>query len=411
MTVERPTHTCQEDQDVASSIDKPGKDTSNRAAFATRVIHAGQHPDPTTGAVMPPIYATSTYAQKSPGVHQGFEYSRTHNPTRFAYERCIADLENGTRGFAFASGMAAIGTLLELFPAGSHVIAMDDVYGGTFRLFDKVRRRSANFDFSFVDMTDPDAIHAAVRPETKMIWVESPTNPLLKIVDIEAVSKIARQHDLLLGCDNTFASPYCQRPLDLGADVVMHSATKYLNGHSDMVGGILVVKDEALGEELAFLQNSVGGVQGPFDSFLALRGLKTLSLRMQRHCETAGDLAGWLEAHPAIDRVTYPGLRSHPAHDIAKRQMHAFGGMVTIFLKGGLDAARTMLERVDLFTLAESLGGVESLIEHPGIMTHASIPTDRRAALGVDDALVRLSVGIEEAGDLRRDLEQALAGL
>jgi len=396
---------------VGSTTAKTANGNANRAAFATRVIHAGQHPDPTTGAVMPPIYATSTYAQESPGIHKGFEYSRTHNPTRFAYERCIADLENGTRGFAFASGMAAIGTLLELFPAGSHVIAMDDVYGGTFRLFDKVRKRSANFDFSFVDMTDPEAIHAAIRPETKMIWVESPTNPLLKIVDIEAVAKIARQHNVLLGCDNTFASPYCQRPLDLGADVVMHSATKYLNGHSDMVGGILVVKDEALGEELAFLQNSVGGVQGPFDSFLALRGLKTLSLRMERHCETAGGLAEWLEGHGAVERVTYPGLASHPAHDVAARQMHAFGGMVTIFLKGGLDAARTMLERVELFTLAESLGGVESLIEHPGIMTHASIPPDRRAALGVDDALVRLSVGIEAADDLRRDLDQALAGL
>ena len=360
---------------------------------------------------MTPIYATSTYAQESPGVHKGFEYSRTHNPTRFAYERCIADLENGVRGFAFASGMAAIATLLELFPAGTHVIAMDDVYGGTFRLFDKVRRRTANFDFSFVDMTDPDAIKAAIRPETMLIWVESPTNPLLKIVDIEAVAKIARANTLMLGCDNTFASPYCQRPLDLGADIVMHSATKYLNGHSDMVGGILVVKDEALGEELAFLQNSVGGVQGPFDSFLALRGLKTLSLRMERHCESAGELASWLERHPAVDRVTYPGLKSHPSHVVAARQMHAFGGMVTIFLKGGLEASRRMLERVELFTLAESLGGVESLIEHPAIMTHASIPAERRAELGVDDALVRLSVGIEALDDLRGDLEQALAGL
>jgi len=388
-----------------------GKKSTNRAAFATRVIHAGQHHDPTTGAVMVPIYATSTYAQESPGVHKGFEYSRTHNPTRFAYERCIADLENGVRGFAFASGMAAIGTLLELFPAGSHVIAMDDVYGGTFRLFDKVRRRTANFDFSFVDMTNPEAIAAAIRPETKMIWVESPTNPMLKIVDIEAVSKIAKANDLVLGCDNTFASPYCQRPLDLGADVVMHSATKYLNGHSDMVGGILVVKDEALGEEVAFLQNSVGGVQGPFDSFLALRGLKTLSLRMERHCESAGELAIWLEQHPAVARVTYPGLKSHPAHEVAARQMHAFGGMVTIFLKGGLEASRKMLERVEVFTLVESLGGVESLIEHPAIMTHASIPPERRAELGVDDALVRLSVGIEALDDLRADLDEALAGL
>lgn len=386
-------------------------DTKNRTAFATRVIHAGQHHDPTTGAVMTPIYATSTYAQESPGVHKGFEYSRTHNPTRFAYERCIADLENGVRGFAFASGMAAIATLLELFPAGSHVIAMDDVYGGTFRLFDKVRRRTANFDFSFVDMTDPEAIKAAIRPETKMIWAESPTNPMLKIIDIEAVSKIAKANDLLLGCDNTFASPWCQRPLDLGADVVMHSATKYLNGHSDMVGGILVVKDETLGEEIAFLQNSIGGVQGPFDSFLALRGLKTLALRMERHCESAGELAAWLERHPAVERVTYPGLKSHPSHEVAARQMHAFGGMVTIFLKGGLEASRKMLERVEIFTLAESLGGVESLIEHPAIMTHASIPPERRAELGVDDALVRLSVGVEALDDLRADLEASLSGL
>lgn len=393
------------------SSNKPPTSPGNRPAFATRVIHAGQSPDPTTGAVMPPIYATSTYAQESPGVHKGFEYSRTHNPTRFAYERCIADLENGMRGFAFASGMAAIGTLLDKFPAGSHVIAMDDVYGGTFRLFDKVRKPSANFDFSFVDMTKPELVAEAIRPETKMIWVETPTNPLLKIVDIEAIAAIAKKHAILLGCDNTFASPWCQRPLDLGADVVMHSATKYLNGHSDMVGGILVVKEAELGEELAFLQNSVGGVQGPFDSFLALRGLKTLALRMERHCQSAHELAGWLEAHEAVDRVNYPGLKSHPGHEIAKRQMDAFGGMITIFLKGGLEASRKMLERVELFTLAESLGGVESLIEHPAIMTHASIPIERRKELGVDDALVRLSVGVEALDDLRDDLTQALRGL
>ncbi len=386
-------------------------DTKNRPAFATRAIHAGQEHDPTTGAVMQPIYQTSTYAQESPGVHKGFVYARGANPTRFAYERCIADLENGSRGFAFASGMAAIATMLELFPAGSNIIAMDDVYGGTFRLFERVRRDSANMSFTYVDLTKPENLEAAITPETKLVWIESPTNPLLKIVDIEAVAKIAHKHGLMVGCDNTFASPYCQRPLDFGADIVMHSATKYLGGHSDVIGGILVVDDKDLGDRLAFLQNSIGGIQAPFDSFLALRGLKTLALRLERASENAMALAEWLENHPAIDRVNYPGLKSHPQHSVAARQMSAFGGMITIFLKGGLDAARTMLERVSLFTLAESLGGVESLIEHPGIMTHASIPPERRAELGVDDALVRLSVGIEDLEDLRRDLDLALAGL
>ncbi len=386
-------------------------DKKNRPAFATRVIHAGQEHDPTTGAVMQPIYQTSTYAQESPGVHKGFVYARGANPTRFAYERCIADLENGQRGFAFASGMAAIGTMLELLPAGSNIVAMDDVYGGTFRLFERVRKESADLSFTYVDLTQPENLEAAITDKTRLVWIETPTNPLLKIVDIEAVSKIARSKGLLVGCDNTFASPYCQRPLDMGADIVMHSATKYLGGHSDVIGGVLVVKDKDLGEKLAFLQNSVGGVQGPFDSFLALRGLKTLALRLERASENAMGLAQRLEEHPAIDRVNYPGLASHPGHEIAKRQMDAFGGMITIFLKGGLDAATTMLERVDLFTLAESLGGVESLIEHPGIMTHASIPPERRAELGVDDALVRLSVGVEAFDDLKADLEQALAGL
>ncbi len=383
----------------------------NRPAFATRVIHAGQSHDPTTGAVMQPIYQTSTYAQESPGVHKGFVYARGANPTRHAYERCIADLENGDRGFAFASGMAAIATMLELFPAGSNVIAMDDVYGGTFRLFERVRRGSANMSFTYVDLTKPENLAAAITPETKMVWLETPTNPLLKIVDIEAVSKIAHDAGLMVGCDNTFASPYCQTPLDFGADIVMHSATKYLGGHSDVIGGVLVVNDKDLGDRLAFLQNSIGAIQAPFDSFLALRGLKTLALRVERASSNALALAEWLEAHPAIDRIVYPGLRSHPGHSIAKRQMTPFGGMITIFLKGGLDAAKTFLERVRLFTLAESLGGVESLIEHPGIMTHASIPPERRAELGVDDALVRLSVGIEDFDDLRNDLDQALAGL
>jgi len=385
--------------------------TKNRRAFATRVIHAGQRHDPTTGAVMQPIYQTSTYAQESPGVHKGFVYARGANPTRHAYERCIADLENGSHGFAFGSGMAAISTMLELFPAGSNVIAMDDVYGGTFRLFERVRKDSANMSFTYIDLTRPQTLEAAITPQTKLVWLETPTNPLLKIVDIEAISKIARKHGLMIGCDNTFASPYCQRPLDFGADIVMHSATKYLGGHSDVIGGILVVNDKDLGERLAFLQNSIGAIQGPFDSFLALRGLKTLALRLERSSHNAMALAEWFQTHPAIERTVYPGLKSHPQHDIAKRQMDAFGGMVTIFLKGGLNAAKTMLERVQLFTLAESLGGVESLVEHPGIMTHASIPPERRAELGVDDALVRLSVGVEDMEDLRRDLDQALAGL
>jgi len=307
--------------------------------------------------------------------------------------------------------MAAIGTMLELFDAGAHVIAMDDVYGGTFRLFERVRKSSANLSVSYIDLTDPTNLEAAIKPETKLVWLETPTNPMLKVVDIEALAKIAHAKGVMLGVDNTFASPYCQRPLDLGADIVMHSATKFLNGHSDVIGGILVVKDNDLGDRLAFLQNSVGGIQGPFDSFLALRGLKTLSLRLERHCQNASALAEWLESHTAVDRVVYPGLPSHPGHEIAKRQMDAYGGMVTIYLKGGLDAARTMLERVEFFTLAESLGGVESLIEHPGIMTHASIPPERRAELGVNDALIRLSVGVEALEDLRGDLEQALNGL
>ena len=386
-------------------------DSKNRLAFSSRVIHAGQEPDPLTGAVMQPIYQTSTFAQESPGVHKGFVYARGHNPTRFAYERCIADLENGQRGFAFGSGMAAIATALELFPAGSHVVAMDDVYGGTFRLFERVRKSTASLSVTYADLSDPENFAASITPATKLVWIETPTNPLLKIVDIEAIAAVARKRGVIVGCDNTFASPYCQRPLDLGADIVMHSATKYIAGHSDVVGGVLVVKDKELGERLQFLQNSVGAIQGPFDSYLALRGLKTLSLRLERHCSNAAALAEWLEGHPAVSRVSYPGLKSHPGHAVAKRQMDAFGGMITIFLRGGLQSARTMLERVELFTLAESLGGVESLIEHPGIMTHASIPPARRKELGVDDALVRLSVGVEDVEDLRRDLDQALRGL
>jgi cystathionine gamma-lyase len=380
--------------------------------LGTRAIHAGQHPDPSTGAVMPPIYATSTYAQSSPGVHQGFEYSRTHNPTRFAYERCIAGLEGGSRGFAFASGLAATSTILELLDSGSHVICMDDVYGGTFRLFERVRRRSAGLDFSFVDLTDPAAFEAAIRPNTRMVWVETPTNPMLKIVDLRAIAAIAKRHGLLMVADNTFASPILQRPLELGADIVMHSATKYLNGHSDMVGGIAVVGDDAeLAEKMAFLQNSVGAVQGPFDSFLALRGLKTLHLRMRAHCENAQALAEWLQTHPAIEAVIYPGLKTHPHHALAARQMDGFGGIVSIRIKGGYAGAQRFCERTHLFTLAESLGGVESLVNHPAVMTHASVPVERRAALGIHDDLVRLSVGIETLADLQTDLARALAAV
>ncbi len=382
----------------------------NRLGFATRTIHAGQAPDPSTGAIMPPIYATSTYVQESPGVHQGYEYSRSQNPTRMAYERCIADLESGTAGFAFASGMAAIGTLLELLKTGSHVICADDVYGGTYRLFENVRRESAGLSFSFVDLSDPAQLEAAIRPETRMIWVESPTNPLLKLVDLEAVGRIGRARGIITCCDNTFATPWVQRPLELGIDFVMHSATKYLNGHSDMVGGVLVSgADPELTDRLAYLQNAIGGVQGPFDSFLALRGLKTLALRMERHCASARAVAEFLEAHPKVARVHYPGLPSHPQHDLARRQMRAPGGMVTAILEGGLEQARRFLERVEIFALAESLGGVESLIEHPAIMTHASIPPDKRAELGISDGLVRLSVGIEDLDDLIADLTQALA--
>jgi cystathionine gamma-lyase len=378
--------------------------------FATRAIHAGQSPDPTTGAVMQPIYATSTYAQASPGKHKGYEYSRTQNPTRMAYERCVADLENGQRGFAFASGMAATATILDLLDSGAHVVAMDDMYGGTYRLFERVRKRSAGLKFSFVDLRERKALESAIRPETRMIWVETPTNPLLKLVDLAMVAELARKHKLISACDNTFASPFNQRPIEHGFDIVMHSATKYLNGHSDMVGGMVVVGESAaLAEQMGFLQNSVGAVAGPFDSFLALRGLKTLALRMERHGANALELAGWLEKHPQVERVIYPGLTSHAQHALAKKQMRSFSGMLTIFLKGGEAESRRFLERCELFTLAESLGGVESLIEHPGIMTHASVPPETRAKLGVSDSLVRLSVGVEDVADLRTDLEQALA--
>jgi cystathionine gamma-lyase len=377
--------------------------------LGTLAIHGGQSPDPSTGAVMVPIYATSTYAQSSPGVHQGFEYSRTHNPTRFAWERCVAALEGGTRGFAFASGLAATATLLDLLDSGDHVVAMDDLYGGSYRLFERVRRRSAGLDFSFADLTDPAAFEAAITPKTKLVWVETPTNPLLKIVDLAAVSAIAKKHGLLMVVDNTFASPALQRPLEHGADLVMHSATKYLNGHSDMVGGMVVVGDnDDLAERIAFLQNSVGAVQGPFDSFLALRGAKTLHLRMRAHCENAMALAQFLGKHPSVEKVIYPGLASHPHHALAARQMDGFGGMVSVCVKGGYEGAKRFCERLELFTLAESLGGVESLVNLPAVMTHASIPPERRAALGIGDNLVRLSVGVESIEDLCADLDAAL---
>jgi len=392
-----------------SDHNNSSQDGGRSLSLATLAIHGGQAPDPSTGAVMPPIYATSTYAQSSPGEHQGFEYSRTHNPTRFAYERCVAALEGGSRGYAFASGMAATSTVIELLDSGDHVVAMDDLYGGSYRLFERVRRRSAGLDFSFVDLTDLAAFETAITARTKMVWIETPTNPMLKIVDIAAIAAVARKHGLLVVVDNTFASPMLQRPLELGADIVVHSATKYLNGHSDMVGGMAVVGDNAdLAERMAFLQNSVGGVQGPFDSFLALRGLKTLPLRMRAHCENALALAQWLDTHPAVEKVIYPGLASHPQHELAKRQMSGFGGIVSIVLKGGFEAAKRLCERTELFTLAESLGGVESLVNHPAVMTHASIPVERRVVLGISDALVRLSVGVEAVEDLRADLERAL---
>jgi len=380
--------------------------------FDTRAIHAGQHPDETTGAVITPIYATSTYAQSAPAVHKGYDYGRSHNPTRFAYERVVADLEGGSAGFAFASGLAAIATVLDLLDSGSHIIATDDLYGGTYRLFERVRRQSANLDISYVDLTQPELIEAAIRPNTRMIWVESPTNPLLKLADLEIVAEIARKHNIISVADNTFASPWIQRPLDFGFDIVVHSATKYINGHSDVIGGIAVVGDNPeLSERLGFLQNSVGAIAGPFDSFLAHRGVKTLGLRMERHCRNAQSVAEWLEKHPKIERVIYPGLKSHSQHELAKRQMRAGGGMITAILHGGIDAARSMLTRCEVFTLAESLGGIESLIEHPALMTHASIPAEQRRRIGIEDSLVRLSVGIEDIDDLIRDLDQALEHL
>lgn len=382
---------------------------TGKQRFATRAIHAGQRPDPTTGAIMPPIYATSTYVQESPGVHRGYEYSRTHNPTRQAFERCVADLESARHGFAFASGMAATATVLELLDSGDHVVAMDDLYGGTRRLFERVRRRSAGLDFTYADLSAPGQLESVLRDDTRMIWIESPSNPTLKLVDFAAVTSLARERGILVVADNTFATPYLQRPLEAGCDIVVHSVTKFLNGHSDMVGGIAVTDDDALAEKLAFLQNSVGAVPGPFDCFLALRGLKTLDVRMERHCRNALAIAEWLERHPRVERVLYPGLASHPQHALARQQMTGFGGIITFFIAGGLAEARAFLERCRVFALAESLGGVESLVDHPAIMTHASVPPAQRRELGIDDTLIRLSVGIEDVEDLIADLDQALS--
>jgi cystathionine gamma-lyase len=389
-------------------------DKKNSQGFSTRAIHAGQHPDPTTGAVMTPIYATSTYAQESPGVNKGYEYARGKNPTREAFEACIADLEGGTHGFGFGSGMAATSTALELLDAGSHIVTGDDLYGGSWRLFERVRRRSMGLDFAYVDLSDIAAVEAAITPKTKMLWVETPTNPLMKIADIAALSKVARAHGLLLVVDNTFATPYCQQPISLGADIVMHSATKYLNGHSDIIGGVLVAANEEIAKEIKFLQNSVGGVMGPFDAFLVNRGLKTLGLRIKAHCDNGLAIANWLEDRAGrpgggIQRVIYPGLISHPQHELAARQMKGFGGMVTVILDGDLERTRRVLERVQVFTLAESLGGVESLVNHPAIMTHASVPKEVREAGGVTDSLIRLSCGVEDVEDLIADLDQALS--
>ena len=380
---------------------------NKQKGFATRAIHVGQEPDPTTGAVMTPIYATSTYVQESPGKHKGFDYARSINPTRLAYEKCIADLEGGTRGFAFASGLAAMSTVLELLDSGSHIVVSDDLYGGTFRLFDKVRKRSAGLEFTYVDLTDASRLEKAIKSNTRMVWIETPSNPLLKIIDLEAIAKIAREHKILSVSDNTFATPWIQRPIEFGFDIVVHSATKYLNGHSDLVSGVAVVSDKELGDRMWFLQNSIGAIAGAFDSFLVLRSLKTLALRMERHCANALELARWLEEQPQVEKVMYPGLKSHPQHDLARTQMRGFGGMVSILLKTDLAGTKRFLENTHLFALAESLGGVESLINHPALMTHASVPKEKRDELGVGDSLVRLSVGVEDLRDLIDDLQFA----
>ena len=385
--------------------------SDQKKQLATRVIHGGQAPEPATGAVMPPIFATSTFRQESPGVHKGLDYGRSHNPTRWALERCVADIESGSAAFAFASGLAAIAAVLELLPANSHIVAGDDMYGGTYRLFERVRRDSAGHKFTYVDLADPDALAAALRPETKMVWVETPTNPMLKLADLRAIAALCKARGILTVCDNTFASPILQRPLECGIDIVVHSTTKYMNGHSDVIGGVAIVNDPQHAERLGFIQNAVGAIQGPFDSFLVLRGIKTLALRVERSSANALALAQWLEREPKVRKVHYPGLESHPQHALAKRQMNGFGGIVSIDLDTDLAGARRFLENCEVFTLAESLGGVESLIEHPALMTHASIPAERREELGIGDGLIRLSVGIEHLEDQRDDLRRALAAI
>jgi len=389
------------------------KSKKNTQGFATKAIHSGQEPDPSTGAIIGPIYTSSTYVQESPGEHKGYDYSRTSNPTRKALEICMTDLEEGGQGFAFSSGMAATATVLELLDTGDHIISMDDLYGGTYRLFENVRKRSSGLEFSYSNLSSLDGLESLLKPNSRMIWVESPSNPLLKIVDLEKVSAFAKKHNLISVCDNTFCSSYVQKPLNLGFDVVLHSATKYLNGHSDVIGGLVVSSQERedLAEQLAFLSNSIGSIMSPFDSFLVLRSLKTLAIRMEKHCENAFEIASFLEEHEAIEKIYYPGLPNHPNHEIAKKQMNGFGGMITVVLKGGLKTATTFLERTKIFALAESLGGVESLIEHPAIMTHASVPAEVRKELGIEDGLVRLSVGIESVEDLLEDLNQALSGV
>lgn len=387
-------------------MSRTSSELKNKMKFSTRAIHAGQQPDPTTGAIMTPVYLTSTYVQDSPGVHKGWEYSRTHNPTRKAYENCIANLESAQFGFAFASGCAATTTVLHLLKKGDHVVAMDDMYGGTNRLFSRVLANDG-IEFNYADLTKIQNVEAALKPNTKMIWLETPTNPTLKLVDIRTICEMAKKKNILVAVDNTFMSPFFQRPIELGADIVVHSATKYIGGHSDMIGGIAVTNKAEIAERLAFLSNSMGAIQSPFDSFLALRSLKTLPLRMKAHAENAMKVAQFLENHAQVEKVIYPGLESHPQHDLAKKQMHGFGGMITFFIKGGLPAARKFLESVRVFALAESLGGVESLIEHPAIMTHASVPAEQRKALGIDDSLIRLSVGVEDCDDLLADIKQA----
>jgi cystathionine gamma-lyase len=382
---------------------------SDKLGFATRAIHAGQTPDPATGAVMTPIFATSTFKQQSPGVHTGYEYARSQNPTRHAFERCIADLEGGAQGFAFASGLAATGTVLELLDAGSHLVAADDLYGGSWRLFERVRKRSMGLRASYFDPNVPGSLEKAIQPDTKMIWLETPSNPLLKVTDLEQVVRVAKAHGILTVVDNTFASPWIQRPLDLGIDLVLHSATKYINGHSDMVGGIVVVRERKdIIEKLEFMQNAIGSILDPFSSFLALRGVKTLPLRMKQHCGNAMHLAAWLRGHAKIERVIYPGLPTHPQHLLAGKQMNGYGAMIAVYLKTDMDGMRRALEACRVFTLAESLGGVESLIGHPVTMSHGSLPVERRAQLGITDNLIRLSVGIEDVADLMADLDQAL---